>query len=319
MICIVPLLRALKKLFPAAHVSLVASPLNGDIMQHHPWVEEVLTYDKRRFAQAPGTFWRFIRRIRHADLAIVPVTVSMSVTSDLIALASGASRRIGAGALGHRPNPAAFCFTNRVMLDWSHDPHRHHTLRNLDVLAPLGIEESDLTCPIGLTQDERRTAAAELAPLRSRHPLIVGFHPGAGKRENRWHARRFASIAARTAREFNAGIVVTAGPMDDEPLAAFLGASEPEPLLIHNRPLRQAAALIDALDLFVTNDTGIMHVAGATSTSVLSLFGPTDPREWAPLGPKNRYITSEDANIESITEEEVFQSLRLLLEGHRPA
>ncbi len=316
MLCVVPLLRALRHAFPGGRISLVASPLNAEIMRHHPFVDEILVYDKRRFLRSQLSFLRFCRSIRafHADLTVVPATVSMSVTSDLIGLLSGAPGRIGAGALAGQSNPSAFCFNRPVTLDWSDDPHHHHTLRNLDILAPLGIREQDLTCVIGLSAEERRAAAEELAASRSGRTMLVGMHPGAGKKENRWDARRFAAIADRLAAELNAGVVVTAGPMDDEPLAIFLGALRTaRPLVVHNRPLRGAAALIDGLDLFVTNDTGIMHVAGATSTRVLSLFGPTDPRQWAPIGPKNRYITSKDGNINSITEQEVFDAMRALL------
>ncbi len=58
-------------------------------------------------------------------------------------------------------------------------------------------------------------------------------------------------------------------------------------------------------NLFITNDTGVMHVAAAAGVQTLSLFGPTDPLQWAPNGTQNRYINASDGDINSISIEEV--------------
>jgi len=57
--------------------------------------------------------------------------------------------------------------------------------------------------------------------------------------------------------------------------------------------------------LYITNDTGLMHVAAAVGVPVLSLFGPTDPQQWAPMGGNNRYIYGEGGDISNIPVEQV--------------
>ena len=102
--------------------------------------------------------------------------------------------------------------------------------------------------------------------------------------------------------------------MDDAPLDELRQQIRSQVLIIERQPVRDVAAIIDQLDLFITNDTGIMHVAAATSAAVLALFGPTDPLQWAPVGSKNRFIVANDGNIDSVSEEEVWQVAKIILE-----
>ena len=315
MLCAIPLLRSLRERFPSAHMTLVASPKNYQIMLHNPYVDEVVNYDKRRFFPGLHNIWHFYRDItsRPYDLAVVPATVSISTTSNMIAFLSGAQLRVGPRVLQGRTNSTSFCFTTQVKLDWTSEPRRHQTLRNLDVLQPLRITTPDLSCPLGFTTEEINTAKVLLEHARSRHSILVGLHPGAGKAANRWHPEKFAMIANTLAQDRNAGIVITVGAMDKEPLLQIKQHLRCEYVIIEDQPLRRVAAMIDQLDLFITNDTGIMHVAGGTSVHTLSLFGPTDPLQWAPVGAKNRFISAKEGNIDSITVEEVYNVVELII------
>ena len=315
MLCAVPLLRALRTMYPKAYISLVTSPVNYEIMRYHPYLNEVLNYDKISFFKTLMGYWRFYRNIRskHYDLAIVPATVSLSITSSMIALLSGAPQRIGPGRLQGKENPASACFTTPVELDWRDEPRRHQSLRNLDLLKPFEISTGDLSCVIGLIAEERKQAGAFLDSLRKNYKILIGLHPGAGKVENRWPAQHFASIANQMYNNFNAGVIVTAGPMDGVPLAVMRQHLQCPYIVIDRQPLRQVAAIIDQLDLFITNDTGIMHVAGATRANVLALFGPTDPLQWAPIGAKNRYVSAKDRDLNNLSEDEVSQVIEVIL------
>jgi len=85
------------------------------------------------------------------------------------------------------------------------------------------------------------------------------------------------------------------------------------PHVVVKQQIGDVAAIINELDAFVSNDTGIMHVAAGTKTPLLSLFGPTDPLQWAPKGEKNHYISSSDGRIDSITTEDVYSELRKII------
>ena len=315
MLCVVPLLRSVRVMFPESQITLVTSPVNYEIMKHHPYVDDVLNYDKLSFFPSmieAVKFWKSLRSTKY-DMAIVPATVSVSVTSDLIAFLSGARIRIGASGLLGKTNPTAFCFTHTTDLDWSNDPHRHQSLRNLDVIKFMNPPVEDLSCVIGLTEQEQEDARSFLRSFRDDHKLLVGLHVGAGKVENRWSAERFAAIANRISLEYQAGILITVGPKDSDLVEIMKQHIQVPSIFVQNHPIRSVAAIINELDFFISNDTGIMHVAGATKTSLLALFGPTDPLQWMSQGAKNRYIASRNGSMDSIPEAQVCSLLTQMI------
>ncbi|MBI5214747.1 MAG: glycosyltransferase family 9 protein [Ignavibacteriae bacterium] len=315
MLCVVPLLRTLKNQFHNSHVTLIASPVNYHIMKHHPFVDVVLNYDKeilRRSWMATHSFLSALRS-REYDLAVVPATVSVSVTSDLLALLSGANIRIGAKRLSGKPNQSAFCFTHAVELDWTDEPHRHQTVRNIDVLKLLHLPCDDLSCVIELTEDEQARAKDFLKPFRERYKLFAGFHPGAGKKENQWNAEKFAAVANQLYSEYESLTVITCGPKDEEQVERMVAHLHYPYVVVKQQSIRDVAAIINELDVFVSNDTGIMHVAAGTKMPLLSLFGPTDPLQWAPIGMKNHYIASNDGTIDSISIEQVYSEVQKII------
>jgi len=319
MLCVVPLLRALRSLYTGARVSLVASPANLDVMLHSRYLDEVIPFEKKEFLGAgglhPGKLLAFLRglRSRRFDMAIVPATVSVSSTSDLLAYASRAPIRAGAAALEGVGNPYGFLFNLTRRLDWRGDPHRHQTLRNYDIVGSFVPEPTDLTHELTLTEKESEIGREHAESIGRGFERIVAFHPGAGKVPNRWPVDRFAALANALGREFQAMVLVTAGPMDDEPLNQMeCGLSVPH-YLLKNESIRHVAAILRFASLVVSNDTGIMHVAGGVGSPVLSIFGPTDPLQWAPLGAKNRSVVGTAGDIATVSVEDVLWVAREML------
>ena len=319
MLCVVPLLRELRKKFPAACIALMASPVNYDVMLHNRYIDELILFDKRaylgRLTIRLGLLIRFVRSLRQKryDLAIVPATVSLSFTSDLLAFLSGARTRIGPGSIGGSSNPSAFFLNAPVILDWRSEPHRHQTRRNSDVAQQLGISPTDCSLEITLLEPEKNDGNLFIHSIQTPNTLTIGFHPGAGKVPNRWPPERFAEVANRLAEEFHAALLVTAGPMDDGPVEHMVGGLSHPYHVLKNQPIRRVASILSRVQLLISNDTGIMHVGAAVNVPVLSLFGPTDAGQWAPLGKRHRCLMAEDGEIASITVEAVLRNAREML------
>lgn len=315
MLCAVPLLRALRATFPAAHIALLARPLNSEILRGAPFLDEIIVYDKKKFLRSPFTVWRFGRALkrRKFDLAITPSTVSMSVTSDVLTFFSGATRRIGPATLSGKKNLTSYFYNVAVDLDWRKDPTRHQTLRNLDIASILVLDPVPLELEIGLADAERRRAAELIAAKSGGRDIVVGFHPGAAKIPNRWDALRFAEVANRCAEIYGAFIVITAGPDDDEPLREMTLNMPNACLVMQNEPIRDVAAMISCCDVYITNDTGMMHVSAGVGTPTLSLFGPTDPLQWAPLGNGHRFILGQGNSMDRIPVDKVWAVLTHML------
>lgn len=312
MLCVVPLLRGLRAKYPSARITLMASPVNYEIMLNNRWLDEVILYDKRELLKNGRirfkSLLKLIKGIRgRFGLVLVPGTVSTSFTSDLLAFLTGAHVRIGVAGLNGEPNKSAFFFNVPVNLDWRGDPHRHQSARNLDIGAPLSLEVSDLSHEITLTETEVAQGKIEATRLRAAKTYLFGFHPGAGKPPNQWPAESFADLIKRLLSDYSAAAFITSGPMDDEVDRILLKSLNGRVELLKNRGIREVASIIKEVNLFVTNDTGLLHVAAGVGAPTVGLFGPTDPHQWAPIGDRIRYIQGEGSNVAAISPARVFE------------
>ena len=318
MLCAVPLLRALRLAYKSARIALMASPVNADVMRNNRYIDSLIVYDKKNFTGNggihPGRLFTFIAQLRKEryDIVVVPMTVSVSFTSCLLAFLSGAKIRIGAERIDGKENGSAPFFTRPVELDWRSEPHRHQTLRNLDTARELPLPEVPLSSEITLSGEELLAGNTIVVREVAGRKHAVAFHPGAGKVPNRWPAERFADVANLLADRVQARVFVTRGPMDEEPVAGMLNQLQELPVVVQNKPIRVIAAILAHMDLVVSNDTGIMHVAAAVGVPVISLFGPTDPHQWAPIGSSHRYLFAGPDIMAISTEEVVKHAVELL-------
>jgi ADP-heptose:LPS heptosyltransferase len=132
--------------------------------------------------------------------------------------------------------------------------------------------------------------AADL--LRHASRPLVGVHASGGRLSKQWHLDRFAAVARRLAAERGATIVLTGSPSDrsmvDEVAAALGGVTMIRADGALDLP--SLAALLDQLDVFITSDTGPMHLAAAMQTAVVALFGPSDPKRYGPRAAVERIV-----------------------------
>lgn len=319
MLCVVPLLRALREKYPDVYLVLMTSPVNHEVIVNSRYINKVINYDKREFLGRGFAGWKnllaYVKKLRDEqfELAIVPSTVSTSFTSDLFAFLSGAPVRIGVSSLNDVENPSGFFFNAPIPLNWMATPHRHQTLRNLDVAELLGLSVSKLHLEITLDSNEQTIANQLKFSRLEQEKKVIVYHPGAGKTANRWDAKRFAFVANTLAQELNVSTAITWGPMDDEPVSEMIQLLSVPYTLIKGKTIREVATILSTVALVISNDTGIMHVAAAVGIPVLSLFGPTDAEQWAPIGVKNRYIQGTDRNINNISADEVLMCAREML------
>lgn len=323
MLCVIPLLRQLKESYPGVWISLVASPVNAGVMANNRYLDDVILYDKTRYLTGGRlhllAFRRFVQGLRAQayDLAIVPGTVSTSFTSDLLAYLSGAPFRVGVRSLEGRENPAGFLFNLARDLDWSSDPRRHQTLRNADIMGGMIPAPRDLHCELTLTAEELEQGRRWITERSSGTAKRVAFHPGAGKPPNRWPVEKFAALGNALRERWGAELFVTEGPMDHEVSQLLVSTLNDRVELIADKGIRDVASILSTMDLVVSNDTGVMHVAAAVGVPVVSLFGPTDPYQWAPVTPGNRWIKSRGEDVSEVSVEAVVAACDDLLGGIR--
>jgi heptosyltransferase-2 len=220
--------------------------------------------------------WRAIlgkaraRRAQRPDLAL---DLQGDVRASVLMRMSGARARVGYANTG-----GAYLLTHVVPLDetvsWVEQNRRA-------VAAALGGAPSAAPVPDPLTPEERARGRALLEQHGAARGPLVGLHPSGGRAVKQWDVRRWAELAARLQREFAATVVLTGGA-GDRALAAELARLLPVPPvdLAGALSVRDTMAVIAALDLFLSPDTGPMHMACAVGTPSVSVFGPSDPARY---------------------------------------
>ena len=303
-----PALRAVRERHPEAHIGLVVRSYFAEVARLVPFVDEVIVVEENASRWTLASWRRFWRSIRSSwDLAVVLTTVSHSLTSDLVARLSRAGVIVGSSGRVFAGTSRNFFYHVEAPLV---DGTRHQSERNLDIVRAIGCDSKDVREEIRVPDVDRRSVqvASERFPGRR-----VGFHLGAGKLANRWPVERFVELAAALRRTAPTTIVLFWGPAEASLRDEFLRQEGAAAECVGPQPLPTLAAWFRSCDLMVCNDTGVVHVAAATGVPTLALFGPTDPREWAPAGDHVRALRGTGGEVSTIRAEEAARLAEELL------
>jgi heptosyltransferase-2 len=170
---------------------------------------------------------------------------------------------------------------------------RHQAYYYLELMSGLGFRASAPDVSLRVSDGTRRRARALLEREGwDGKTALVGVHPGAtGSRAKIWSPTRFGEVMGRLAAERGARAVILGGASESA-LAREVAAALDEPALQlqGKTSLGELIGVLSELTLFLSNDSGPMHLAAALGVSTLAVFGPTDPTETGPLGPRARYV-----------------------------
>jgi ADP-heptose:LPS heptosyltransferase len=267
-----------------------------------------------------GTMARFLAALRKRkyDIGIVPPSILCSRTAHIINRLSGARVRVGAESLDGVSNPMRTLLNVRAPFHWDRDavsqPERH-----LDMVRLLGCpvtQRAYEAARLQLTDDDRLAAQRFMSgAFGDPAPPLVLMHPGAGKQANVWDPLHFGELLRRLHETYGVSCVLSAGPDDAAVVDRLLSACDGLPIARLSGSYRLIAGVLSAAQLFVTNDTGVMHIGGSVGVRMVTLHGPTKAYEWAPRGAHIRSIQSPTTSIDDITVDEVITACRALLEA----
>lgn len=301
----VSLFRAIKETYPQSHITLIVSPFNYPGLIKNKFIDRMFVFDKKKIFNL-GYFPGFFKLLKEGyDVAIVPVVVSVSFTSNLIARFSKSKVRIGPESLDGELNDSRYLFDRRIELDWRKHPDSNVSERSLDIVRPFGINTTNYHSEISFDINDQRVADKFISELELKAgELLIGLHVGAGKPNNRWSLQKYISLINNINLKYKAKFYLTGSKSDKEELDYIKNNCTIGTAFFLNKEIPQVAALISRSDLFISNDTGIMHVAGSTETPQISIFGPTNPFNWAPIG-NNKYFIRKSEFIDDISVQDV--------------
>jgi heptosyltransferase I len=282
-----PVLAGLRGLWPDARIAWVVNRGLRGLLDGHPDLDEVIPFDRAKVKLRPEgmtSIARFLAdlRGRRFDLAI---DLQGLLRSGLMALATGAPVRVG---LADSREGSRFCYTHRI----ESGPGRTHAVdKLLEVARAFGADVSRPTFRVPIGPKDATWADEMLAEVQR---PIVAVNVGARWLTKRWPPASFADVARRAALEREAGLVLVGSP-EDRPLVEELKAGLgpiPSLDLCGQTSLPRLAAVASRVDVFLSNDTGPLHLAAATGSKVLGIYTCTSPSRTGPYGPNARAVSS---------------------------
>jgi hypothetical protein len=189
--------------------------------------------------------------------------------------------------------------TSRALPDPDSGVHAADWL--LGTLAPLGVAAPAHWdgVPWLATPAEGQAEAGRWLGTRVGGGPFAVLHPGSGSGRKNWPAPAWAEVVAGLTAARPLRLVVTAGPADDAPLEALLGALAARAgatgpaggvEVLRQPDLPLLAGVLQRASLYLGNDSGVSHLAAGLGTPAVAVFGVTDPTLWRPRGPRVRVL-----------------------------
>ena len=281
-----PALYALRGRFPAAHIAVLARPWVADLYGRESFCSEIIPYTCAGGVREFREKWKMAATLRSKKFDLAIILQNAFEAAALIRLA-GIPRRIGYDRDGRGllltdaiPVPAKGEIPSHERFYYLELLHRAGILNALPSSAAIRIEGAHKARTAGLHRFE------ELCIDRD----VIGLSPGAAYgTAKRWLPERFAEAALRLSRELNAAVAVF-GSLDEtqlcEQVRALIVAGGGEAYNFGGATsLRQFIELAAACQVFLTNDSGAMHIASALGVPTVAVFGATDHIGTGPTGP----------------------------------
>lgn len=293
-------IRAVRRLAPHAVIDLVVGSWNADVADTLEGIDRIERLDvpwlvrggqgiSRTALAARALAWRS----QHYDLAI---NFEGDIRSHLLMAGSLACRRVGFAHGG-----GGSLLTDPVV----HDPRQHVAQNAINLVeCAFGLQPGTLPSPecaldawkLEIPSSHRERARERLtalgAPLDASRPLVAMHVPG-GRAIKQWPLDRFAATARNIADSHGAHLLLTGSPADRAQVRLVLDLLDgrvPATGLAGELDLLTLGAALAEADLVITGDTGPMHLAAAVGTPVVAVFGPSDPRRYAPLAAARRIV-----------------------------
>jgi len=288
-----PALRALKRRFPQAKISILAKPWVADLYRREPFCDEIILYTARDL----GEKWRVARDLaeRKFDCAIL---LQNAFEAAAIAWAAGIPERIGYARDGR-----SALLTRAIAVPRAGEIPPHERFYYLELLRRAGIIESisGNGAPDGdAIRLDGAAAACEAGLVRFRElgfdRAVIGVSPGAAfGTAKRWLPERFAEAAARVAKELDAAVAIFGSNDERElcaevALATSVATGVPAKNFAGETTLAEFIELAAACRVYLTNDSGAMHIASALGVPTVAVFGPTNDVTTGPTGPLARVV-----------------------------
>ncbi|MFA5320128.1 MAG: lipopolysaccharide heptosyltransferase II [Candidatus Omnitrophota bacterium] len=265
----------LSRIFPESGISCILPPRCFPVLQGNPHVERLIAFDEKGAQFGIAGKMRFLKELSSAGFDSV-FLLHRSFSRALLCRFSGIPRRIG-----YYTAKRGFLLTCAPQ---ALDPLKVHRIDYyLGVLEGAGFPVSVRDPELFILPEEERAAGLFFEENGVKPgELMVGINPGGNWMPKRWPVEYWKLLAGMLAREAGCRIVITGGERDiplAREIASGVRAGLPPVIACGRSGIRQFAAVSLKLDLFISADSGPLHIANCAGGKgrIIALFGPTDP------------------------------------------
>jgi heptosyltransferase-2 len=282
----IPALRAIRDRWPQAEITILARPWVADLYRGQGYADHIFVYENRGTHKG---FWgreRLARSLRREKFDIA-MLFQNAFDAAWIAWRAGIRQRIGYARYGR-----SALLTQAIPVPGKGEAPDHEMYYYLELLRRAGWIErlpriEEISIAVG---EEERTRALErlLAAGARRDAIRIAFAAGAAYGSAKcWEPDRYAALADRLIAAFDADVILFGAAQENEMAARILSAMRQRACnMVGATKIGELPALLSSCRLFIGNDSGAMHVAGAVGVPVIAIFGPTDPQGTRPITPQ---------------------------------
>lgn len=277
-----PFLRALKKGLNDVEIVYVTSTWAEPVLKHNKNIDKLITFDSKIIFNKDFTaLLRLIKNLRKEKFDICFI-LDKSFWINLLCFF------IGKKKIGFNRGRSGLLNDHSV----EYKSIKHEIYYYLDLLKFIGVV-SDGT-DMDLVIDKKSETWAKFFVKRIKKPIIGlgpggAVNPGEAAFFRRWEKNGYVELVNMILDQ-RWSVILIGGPCDRDCLDAIRKTIKNDVLVSTHNDLIKNAAIIKHCDVFVTHDSGLMHIAAAVKTPVLSIFGPTNPKKKAPIGKIHKYV-----------------------------
>lgn len=275
-----PAIEQLRENFPDAYISVLLKEWVRPIFEAHPAVDEIILYNRRNFFQ-------IIKEIRKRRFQIA-ILFQNAFEAALVSFLAGIGIRVGIDKDARR-----FLLTHPVRRK-----KQHHIRNYLDIISAIGIKVKERNPVLYLKDDYIFSAEKTIIKYGiGKDDFLVGISPGAmyGPAK-RWPTKYFAEIADMAIEKWNAKVIIFGSKKESEICSQVKGMAKKKEAIIDlsgRTDLATSMGIIKRCNLFLSNDSGLMHIASSLSVPTIGIFGSTDPDLTGPKGDFTKVIWSK--------------------------
>jgi heptosyltransferase-2 len=289
-----PALKLLRQSLPSAQIdALVMFRGTKEIYETNPNFNKVIHFDFLK--EGAVNSLRFVLGLRKKYDATINVYPTNRKEYNIINFLLGSKQRAGVKYL--RMNLQNLGWLNNVTVLENDEMHNVQT--NIKLVEKLLNKRFDEEPEMQISlSDDYKTFAESFFKGKNilEKNFVVGFHPGCATLKNhikrRWEPEKFAELGKKLIREKNAKVFLFGGPEEEELKSSINKMIDSEnSYVIKTEKFLQSIAIMKRCNVFVTNDSALMHVASALGLKVIAIIGPTNPNYIHPYKTEHKIVS----------------------------